>query len=151
MALGTVDTPVLARPPRCAGCVCISTKPSRRELLHSTTGSIVLVDAPATCDAELADIRVLPTGSHFDERVFDVMCLTTTADERTVSQATALRNGYRFSFFLPVPLSHHNPNDSWQAGCQAIRNVTTHMQNGNMDRVLTPIKRLFDCNQREKA
>ena len=151
MALGTADARVLARPPRCAGCVCISTKPSRTELLHSTTGSPVLVDAPATGDAELAEIRVLPTGSHVDERVFDVMCLTTTVDERTVSQATALRNGYRFCFFLLLPLSEQNPNDSWQAICQAIRNVMMHMQNGNMDRVLTPIKRLFERKQCEEA
>ena len=99
----------------------------------------MLVDVPATGDAELADILILLTRSQGGERVFDVMCLTTTVSERTGSQATvmrmmasrvgtdtcpstypwdrqnpdiknsAIRNEYCLHVFLLVPLSGRTP------------------------------------------
>ena len=182
MEISATSTSALACSPQSEECACLSTKPSQTRLLpHSTTGPLVLVDVPATGDAELADILILLTRNQGGERVFDVMCLTTTASERTGSQATvmhmmasrvvtdtcpstyswdsqspdiknsAICKEYCLHVFLLVPLSGQNPSDSWQAVCQANRNVMMHMQNCNMDRVLTPIKRFFGRDQHGDA
>ena len=91
MEFSATSMSALACSPQSEECACPSTKPSQTRLLpHSTTGPRVPVDVPATGDAELADILILPARNQGGESVLNVMCPATTASERTGSQASVM-------------------------------------------------------------
>ena len=105
---------------------------------RTTTNHAVRVTAP-TVLATIVD--AMATHPHLKSTRVNT---TDKMNTRTSVGMNCLSSQFR------VPLSTQDPNTSWLAVCQTAKNVAMHAQNGNIDRVLTPIKALFGRRQHDE-